>query len=185
MEKKKSSLTILCEAGVLLALAQILSYVRLYKFPNGGSVDFAMLPIIVFCARYGVSWGVVTGFVYGLLQYFIGLSTSIDWTTLIVDYIVAYTLLGLGAGLAHLYPKHRMTHAILIGGLLRFAAHFVVGALVWGKYMPETFFGMHMTSVWVYSFLYNGSYMFIDIAIVLIAVSLMRKPLKSILGEKM
>jgi thiamine transporter len=44
-------------------------------------------------------------------------------------------------------------------------AHFVVGALVWGKYMPDKFFGMTMTNEWFYSFLYNVSYMLPDIAI--------------------
>ena len=185
MERTENKLRIICEAGIMLAIAQILSYIRLYKFPNGGSVDFAMLPIVIFCARYGVPWGALTGFVYGILQYFIGLSTSIDWTTLLADYLIAYSVLGLGAGIAHYMSKNRMSHAIIIGGAMRFCVHLVVGALVWGKYMPETFWNMHMTSVWVYSFLYNGSYMFIDIMIVLIAVSLLRKPLSKILGEGM
>ena len=45
MNKKTRTL---CEAAIMIALAQILSYIRLYEFPNGGSIDVAMLPILVF-----------------------------------------------------------------------------------------------------------------------------------------
>ena len=185
METKTSKVRILCEAGVLLAIAQILGYIVLYKFPNGGSIDLAMLPIIIFGARYGAAWGLGVGFVHGVLQYVLGEGIAIDWTTMVADYLVAYSLLGLGSGIAHYFPKNRMSWGILIGGILRFMAHFVVGALVWGKYMPETFFNMTMTSEWFYSFLYNGSYMFIDMLLVYIVIRIIRKPMSKYLGEKM
>ena len=66
----------------------------------------------------------------------------------------------------------------VIGGVLRFLAHYVIGAVVWGKWMPDTFFGMTMTSPWFYSLLYNGSYMLPDILICLVIFALLYKPLK-------
>ena len=50
---KNSKTRTLCEAAMLIALAQILSYIKLYEFPNGGSVDCAMVPIILFAVRHG------------------------------------------------------------------------------------------------------------------------------------
>ena len=64
------------------------------------------------------------------------------------------------------------------GGLLRFLAHYLVGALVWGKYMPDEFFGMSMTSPWFYSLLYNGSYMLPDIILCAVVFALLYRPLK-------
>ena len=174
---KNSKTRTLCEAAMLIALAQILSYIKLYEFPNGGSVDFAMVPIILFAVRHGCGWGAGVGFVYGFLQYFAGNGFAIDWTTIICDYFLAYTLLGFGAGL--LPRKSWSVYAgTAIGGVLRFLAHWVIGAVVWGKWMPDTFFGMTMTSPWFYSLLYNGSYMLPDILICLVIFALLYKPLK-------
>ena len=174
---KNSKTRTLCEAAMLIALAQILSYIKLYEFPNGGSVDCAMVPIILFAVRHGCGWGAGVGFVYGFLQYFAGNGFAIDWTTIICDYFRAYTLLGFGAGL--LPRKNWSVYAgTVIGGALRFLAHYVIGAVVWGKWMPDTFFGMTMTSPWFYSLLYNGSYMLPDILICLVIFALLYKPLK-------
>lgn len=172
MQKTKTH--VLTEAAVMVALAQILSYVVIYKLPNGGSVDLAMLPIIIFAFRNGLSWGTGVGFVYGILQYVLGNGIAIDWTTMIADYMVAYTLLGFGAGLAR---KVNVYASVLCGAVLRFMAHFVVGAVVWGKYMPEVFLGMPMTNEWVYSALYNMTYMVPCTIAVFVVVALLKKPM--------
>lgn len=174
---KISKTRILCEAAMLIALAQILSYLKLYEFPNGGSVDCAMVPVILFAARHGSLWGVGAGFVYGFLQYFAGNGIAIDWTTILCDYFLAYTLLGFGAGLL---PRRKWSvfAGTILGGSLRFLAHWVIGAVVWGKWMPESFLGMTMTSPWFYSLLYNGSYLLPDILICLVIFSLLLKPMR-------
>ena len=174
MEHKKVKM--LCEGAMLIALAQILSYLRLYHFPQGGSVDAAMLPVILFSLRYGPLWGSLGGLCFGLLQYTIGLSTAIDWTTLVADYLVADTLLGLGAGLV-CRGKHPAVPAALLGASLRFLAHFVVGAVVWGKYMPDEFLGLTMTSPWLYSLLYNLPYMLLSTLLVLLLILALQKPM--------
>lgn len=47
----------LCEGAILLALAQILSYVKLYELPQGGSFTPAMFPILLFAVRWGLGQG--------------------------------------------------------------------------------------------------------------------------------
>ena len=110
-------------------------------------------------------------------DYLIGSKFSIDWTTIICDYFLAFTALGFGAGL---FARRRWSvfYGTVIGGLLRFLAHYLVGALVWGKYMPDEFFGMSMTSPWFYSLLYNGSYMLPDIILCAVVFALLYRPLK-------
>jgi len=175
MDHKK--IKMMCEAAMLLAFAQILVYLRVYEFPNGGSVDAAMLPVILFAVRYGVGWGTLVGFAHGLLQYFLGNGIAIDWTTMIADYLIAYALLGFGAGLVK-GRANAMIKGTLIGGLLRFVAHFVVGAVVWGQWMPDTYFGMTMTNEWFYSFLYNAPYVVLCVMICIVLILLLKKPLR-------
>ena len=164
----------LVEAAMLIAVAQLLSYLVLYRFPQGGSIDAAMLPIILFSIRHGAGWGTMAGLIFGVLQYIGGNGIAIDWTSMVADYLIAYALLGFGAGLVK-GQRHAVYTGTLLGALLRFLAHYAVGAVVWGKYMPETFFGMTMTTPWFYSLLYNAPYMLGSTVIVLILAALLER----------
>ena len=155
--KQHLALRRLCEGAVLLAMAQILSLLRLYRFPDGGSIDAAMLPLVVFAVRWGPLPGLGAGFVCGILQYFTGNGLSISWISLIGDYLLSYATL-FAAGFFR-GRKNGVIYAALVFGLARLLVHWVVGAVVWGQYMPDTFFGLTMTGPWLYSALYNGAYM--------------------------
>lgn len=144
----------LCEAAMLLAVAQVLSYINFSRMPDGGSITFAMVPVVLFGVRHGFKWGALAGFVYGLMQYFIGGGISIDWTTMICDYLIAYTLLGAGAGVFH-RKQFGVFYGTLLGGGLQFLSSYLVGVFIWGQWMPEEFLGMTMTTPWIYSFIYN------------------------------
>ena len=157
----------ICEAAIFIAMAEILSLIKLYEFPNGGSITLEMLPIILFAARYGCGWGSLAGLVYGTITYLIGNKFSVDWTTIICDYFIAFVALGFGAGLLS-RRKWSVYYGTVIGGVLRFLAHFLIGVFVWGKWMPDTFLGKPMTSPWIYSLIYNGSYMLPSIVLCLV-----------------
>ena len=174
---KNTKTKMLCEAAIFIAMAEILSLIKLYEFPNGGSVDCAMVPIILFAVRHGCGWGAGVGFVYGFLQYFAGNGFAIDWTTIICDYFLAFVALGFGAGLLS-RRKWSVYYGTLIGGVLRFLVHYLIGVFVWGVYMPDEFFGMTMTSPWFYSLLYNGSYMLPSIILCVVVFALLYKPLR-------
>ena len=118
---KNNKTRTLCEAAIFIAMAEILSFIKLYEFPNGGSVTLEMLPIILFAVRYGCGWGAGAGFVFGTVTYLIGNKFSIDWTTIICDYFLAFTALGFGAGLLA-RRKWSVFYGTVIGGVLRFLA---------------------------------------------------------------
>ena len=160
--KSKSHLKLraLCEGAVMVALAQVLSYVKLFELPQGGSVGIGMLPIFIYCARWGFGPGMLASVVYSFLQLMFDGGFAIGWQSILGDYLVAFTVLGLAGLVAR--TKSGVFTGTLIAGFARFLVHYVVGATVWAAYMPETFFGMTMHSPWFYSALYNGSYMLID-----------------------
>ena len=183
MKKSKLTLRCLCEAAIMIALAQILGYLKLYELPQGGSITLSMLPIFLFCSRWGFGPGMLASFAFSLLQLFLDGAYAWSWQSMLGDYIFAFTVLGF----AGLFSKKRFGffYGTLLGSALRFLVHYVVGATVWGEYMPETFFGMTMTSPWFYSALYNGSYMVLDCALVLLVGWILWKPMgKYIRGGK-
>ena len=162
----------LTEGAVMIALAEVLSFLPLYKMPWGGSVDLAMLPIILFCVRWGLGPGLVASFAHALLQTLFEGGIAIGWQSIIGDFLVAYTVLGF-AGLF----KGKFVPATVVACVLRFLVHYVVGATIWAEYMPETFFSMTMTTPWIYSALYNAAYMLPDMVVILvIGLILMKTP---------
>ena len=161
MQNKK--LRALTEGAILIALAEILSFLPFYKLPWGGSIDLAMLPIILYCVRWGFGPGMVAATAHAILQTLFEGGIAIGWQSIIGDFLVAYM-------------------ATLVACAARFLVHYVVGATIWAEYMPETFFGMTMTTPWFYSALYNGAYMLPDMVLVLVAgILLMKTPAKKLL----
>ena len=101
MNRHSRSTRALVEAALMIALATILGYFRLYRFPQGGSVDFAMVPILIYCLRWGPAWSLSCCFVNGVLQFFLGGGIALSWQSMLLDYVVAYTLVflcGFAAG---------------------------------------------------------------------------------------
>ena len=178
----KNNLRRLCEGAIMVAIAQILSYIKLWEMPWGGSIVLAMVPIILFSVRWGLGSGLLAGFVFGVLQFMFDGGFAIGWQSIIGDYLLAFTVLGL-AGLMK-GKKLGVFWGTLIGGVARFLVHYVVGATIWAAYMPDTFFGMTMTSPWIYSLLYNIAYMGPNIIITLVIFGLLYVPMKKyLLGQ--
>ena len=178
----KNNLRRPCEGAIMVAIAQILSYIKLWEMPWGGSIVLAMVPIILFSVRWGLGSGLLAGFVFGVLQFMFDGGFAIGWQSIIGDYLLAFTVLGL-AGLMK-GKKLGVFWGTLIGGVARFLVHYVVGATIWAAYMPDTFFGMTMTSPWIYSLLYNIAYMGPNIIITLVIFGLLYVPMKKyMLGQ--
>ena len=181
--KKNLTLRALTEGAIFVALAQVLSYLKLWEMPWGGSVVLAMVPIVLYAVRWGIVPGLLAGFVFGILQFVFDGGFAIGWQSIIGDYLLACTAIGL-AGLVKREKNGAIYTGTVIGGLARFLVHYVVGATIWAEYMPEEFFGMAMKSPWFYSLLYNIAYMGPNIIITLVIFLILNKPLgKYIRGE--
>ena len=155
--KQKSAIYPLVEGALMVAVAQILSVIKLWEMPWGGSVVLAMVPIILYAVRWGLKNGLLAAFAFGVLQFMFDGGFAIGWESIIGDYLLAFTALG-AAGL-FCRRKLGVFWGSLAAGFARFLVHYVVGATIWAAYMPDTFFGLTMTSPWIYSLLYNLAYM--------------------------
>ena len=170
------------EGAIMVALAQVLGYLKLWQMPNGGSVTFVMLPIFVYCVRWGFGRGILAAFALAVLQFLLDGGLALGWQSIIGDYLLAYTALGL----AGLFSKRKFGFfwGTLVGSLARFVVAWVVGATIWAEYMPDSFFGMTMVSPWIYSLLYNGSYILLCMALCLVVGAILYKPLGKFLRRQ-
>ena len=139
-------------AALSIALSFILSYIKIFRMPNSGSVTLAsMLPLMLFAASYGVGPGLLAGAAYGLLQYLQG-GYFVHPIQFLLDYPIAFALIGL-AGLYKYMPKAWSQWSIY--------AAMVLGAL--GRCLSATLAGNFYweTAPWA-SLVYNGAYLVPD-----------------------
>ena len=170
---------VLVEGALMIAMATVLSYIKILNMPQGGAITLEMIPLVVMGIRHGVKPGCFTGFVHGLLQMILGFSNVLYCQTLaaqigciLLDYLLAFTVLGLAGFFGNMFGKNKLvgyTVGSIIAGLLRFLCSFLSGWLLWGDYAPE---GMNVA--W-YSLTYNGAYMIPDIIIVAVVVAVLYK----------
>ena len=85
--------------AVFSALAYLLDFVSgilsLKIWPQGGSISIAMVPIFLMAYRWGIKGGMLTGFLLGLLQFILGFSQIYTLLQGIIDYFVAFSVVGL------------------------------------------------------------------------------------------
>lgn len=131
--------------GLCIALSFVLSYIRLYHWPQGGSITPAsMLPMFLYAVAFGPLAGIMAGVAYGFLQ-LIQDPYMVHWAQVFLDYPLAFGAMGL-AGVF----RNNLAIASLIGGLGRFFMHFLSGVIFFGMYAPEGI------SPIIYSLMVNG-----------------------------
>lgn len=155
----------LTESAVMLAIAFVLCLIPLARLPFDGTITVcSMLPVVIIAYRYGWKWGLLTGFVFSLLQIVgggIGTLSAFTKTpgsfllVFFLDYVIAFTVLGL-AGVFR--GRIKSQRAELVAGtvlvcLLRYACHFLSGITVWRD------ISIPMAGAVPFSLIYNATYM--------------------------
>ena len=171
----------LCEGAILVALAFILSFVKLYELPNGGSLTPAMFPILLYGLRWGLPRGLIAGFVFGLLQLIFDGAYAWGWQSMLLDYLLAFTPLGL-AGLFKgkawgIFP------GTVLGCAARFVIHYISGVTIYRIIEPTAVPGFGtFDNASLYSLVYNGSYMLPNTLLALLLAAVLYVPLKRYLA---
>ena len=190
---KKTSTKILVEGALIVALATILSFIRVMKLPWGGSVTLlSMLPITLFSVRRGLRAGLAASVLFSLIQFFQGITDGLfGWgltpgmliACILLDYLLAYSVLGL----AGLFGKKTYSGAmtgITLSVALRFLVHFLSGIIIW-KSVGALWGNFTTDNFYLYSFLYNGAYMLPELIFTLIGATVLLKapPTRKLLLE--
>lgn len=174
----------LVESAILLALAAVLSLVKVFEMPLGGSVTLcSMLPVLLLGYKYGVRWGLLTGFTYGVIQLLMDIAKALGWgltpaalaASLLLDYLLAFTCLGLAGIFGKSFPK--FVAGLFTAVFLRFVMHVISGVTAYASWLPEEWQG----HLFLYSLAYNGSFLLPDFAVCLVVGALLYKPLRRFL----
>ncbi len=166
-------------SAVSIALAFVLSYVKVVDLPWGGSATLcSMLFIVLIGYWYGPKVGLIAGFVYGCLQFIQGGGSYIlSPLQACLDYILAFTALGL-SGFFSKDKKNGLLIGYIVAVVARGALHSLGGYLYWMDYMPEEF---PASLAAVYPIVYNYAYILIEAVITIIIISL--PPVKKALNK--
>ena len=147
-----------------IALAMVTSYIKIWEMPMGGSVTLlSMLFICLIGYWFGPKFGIVTGIAYGILQFIID-PYMLSIPQVLFDYPFAFGALGLSGFFCD--RKYGLQLGYITGVLGRFLFSTLSGVIFFADYAPE---GMNP---WVYSALYQGSYLGAEGIITLILISL-------------
>ena len=167
----------LTEGAMLIAAAQVLSYLKLYTLPNGGSLTPAMFPILLFALRWGLGRGLLAGFVFGLLQLIFDGAYAWGWQSMLLDYLLAFTPLGL-AGVFRGKPWGIFPGTVLGCGA-RFLVHYISGVTIYRITIPTEVpgFGVYDDAA-LYSLVYNGVYMLPNMLLAMAIAAVLYVPLK-------
>ncbi|MDD4797156.1 MAG: energy-coupled thiamine transporter ThiT [Eubacteriales bacterium] len=151
LRNQKMTAGMLSTGALCVAVSFVLSCITLYRLPNGGSITPAsMLPILLFAYLYGAVPGLAAGLIHGMLQLVQG-AYVIHPFQFLLDYIFPFALLGLCGLFRKNYTQFLV--GIVVASFVRFVVHFLSGYLFFYMYAAQG------QSPFVYSLLYNGSYM--------------------------
>lgn len=142
---------VIAEVAITVALAAALNLIPLFKLPQGGSVSLDMIPIFFLAFYRGPLMGMLAGAIYGFVDYTMD-PFFVHPAQLILDYPLAFALVGLAGFFGSDNPV-KVAAGIIFGATARFSAHLVSGAIFFASYAPKG------QNPWLYSAIYNGSYM--------------------------
>ena len=182
--KKNSNTYKLAVCAIMVALGAVLSLVKVVQMPFGGSVTLlSMLPCAMVSVMLGLKWGLAASFVESVIQLAFGITMDgvLGWGltpamligTILLDYILAYTVIGLAGAF-----RSKGYVGICVGtGLavfLRFVCHLISGAVIFANLEQFVAFG----ASWVgrpglYSLCYNGAYMLPELVITMVAATIL------------
>ncbi len=182
--KKNDSLKKLAVCAMMVALSFVLSLWAPLKFwPQGGSVTLgAMVPVILTALLFGTKWGIGCAFVNALLQLMMGfmegmgtwgLSPLVLVCSILLDYILAYTVIGL-AGIFRGKDSVRAVVGTVFVCLLRYVFHFLSGWAFFGMWAEEGYTAL------TWALFYNMSYMLPETVITTVVATAL-SPLMAVL----
>jgi len=165
IRKIKFTTQMIALIGMSIALATSLQLITIFKLPQGGSVTAgSMIPIVLIALFYGPEVGFLTGFLFGIVNFLLN-PFAIHPVQVLFDYPLPFMAIGIVG-----YFRACNIKGILVGVILsmlaRFTCHFISGVVFFGSYANGG-------SVYLYSFLYNGSYMGLETIITCVIIAIL------------
>lgn len=176
MTRSRWNVKMLAIAAVCIAMSYLLSYLKIFSMPTGGSITVvSMLPLMIFAWLYGVVPGLVAGAAYGILQ-FLQNPVIYHWLQTIVDYPLAFMMLGFAGCFRKMDRLWALPAGVVLACFLRFLCHTLSGVAFFTDFTEVSFFGGLLASI-----VYNGGYMAAEAVLSAVIVAL--PPVQSMVGR--
>ncbi len=184
--EQKQKIRALTECAVMIALSVVLSFIKIWKMPLGGSVTLlSMLPVCVVSVRRGLKWGLASSFVYSLFQLVFGITMDglLGWGLtpvmligcILFDYVIAFSVLGI-AGIFRKKGAGGIYAGMSLAFFGRFVSHFISGYVIFKNLDQWELFGKTFADKPVlYSICYNGLYMLPELILTLAALFILMR----------
>lgn len=161
---KKADIKAMTVSALLIAMAMLLSNVKIFTMPQGGSVTLlSLLPVTIVTYLYGTKRGVAAGVALGLVNLIFG-PYVIHPVQLLLDYPIAFGALGIGGAVRN--GKNGLTNVYLTGVFARYMCAVISGIIFFGSYAPKGFNAVTW-SVW-----YNITYIGTEAAITVVIINM-------------
>ena len=166
----------LAYCAICIALAFVLSLIRIFTFPFGGDITLCSLLFVVLPAwLFGVPAGVMSGLLYGLIVFFIS-PYYVSFTQFLFDYVLAFSVMGLAGFLRN--ADNGLVKGYILAVFLRWIMATIAG-MIWVS------LGMTAWDGWAplpYSMAYNAAYIFSEAlaTVILLLIPAVRKPLERV-----
>lgn len=161
---KKADIKAMTVSALLIAMAMLLSNVKIFTMPQGGSVTLlSLLPVTIVTYLYGTKRGVAAGVALGLVNLIFG-PYVIHPVQLLLDYPIAFGALGIGGAVRN--GKNGLTNVYLTGVFARYLCAVASGIIFFGAYAPKGFNAVTW-SLW-----YNITYIGVEAAITIVVINM-------------
>ena len=177
--KEHEKLLTIVEGALCIAMSYALSFIKFKIWAEGGSIDIVMVPLLIYAWRRGLGWGVAAGLIFGTIKCFFAGGFAWGWASILLDYSIAYAAVGLGGLVRKM--KHGLPLGAVVGSICRFIIHFISGITIYKILEPADFAGTTYSSPALYSAVYNGSYMVVNLVLAVVICFLLEKPLSKLL----
>ncbi len=183
---KTAKTGILAECAILIALSTVLSFVKVWNMPWGGSITLlSMLPVALISIRHGIKQGLFSSFIYACIQLAMGmlLDGLLGWGLTIgmliaciaLDYVIAFTAIGI-AGIFRKRGFAGVMAGTALSVVVRFVSHVLSGVYVFAS-AGKLWDGFETQNVWLYSTVYNACYMLPELILTLVGAAIVFKAL--------
>ncbi len=182
MTNKQKPIYKLTTTAILLSLGTVLSLIKIWEMPLGGSVTLlSMLPVCLISIMYGPVWAIAPCVLYGAIQMMLsqvfgwGLTPVMLIGCIVFDYLLAFGVLCI-SGIFRKKGAPGIAGGIALACVVRFASHFISGYVIFKNLEQFELFGSLFTNKPIlYSVCYNGFFMLPELLMTTVAAFLIFK----------
>lgn len=167
--------------ALFIALAIVLDYIKEFlpflNMPSGGSINIALIPVVVGSFVLGYKKGILIGIMWWLLTFVLGMNR---WFLSIPQYLLDYIIPSSIVGISSIFFKKKKTAEIVLGivvaMLIRTISIIISGAIYWPGDAASG-----SVAAWAGSLSYNLPYCLATMVMLIIIVPIILKSIKKYL----